>query len=131
MLPPDVGTNEAVHALIIEQDAWVVLLIEDALVELGYSTFDVAASGEEALILARKRCPDLITSDVRLGTTNGIETVRTICSGSYIPVVFVTATGWEVRQTCPDLAVVQKPFGPTDLKAAITKAVSLSAPLDW
>ncbi|HEX8526104.1 response regulator [Allosphingosinicella sp.] len=119
------------HALIIEQEAWVVLTIEDALRELGYTSFDVAVSGEQALGLARKRCPDLITSDVRLGTCSGIETVRTICSEGYIPVVFITATGWEVRQTSPDLALVQKPFAAGDLKAAIAKANSLSGTSTW
>ena len=119
------------HALIIEQDAWVALMIEDALADAGYALFDVAVSGEDALALAAKRCPDLITSDVRLGTCNGIETVRTICGSRYIPVVFVTATGWEVRRRCADLTVVQKPFGPNDLKAAIGKAIAQPAPAAW
>jgi two-component system, response regulator PdtaR len=115
-----------VHALIIEQDAWITVMIEDSLRELGYSTFDIAASGEEARAFAEKRCPDLITSDVRLGTADGIETVRTICSEVPIPVVFVTATGWEVREYNADLALVQKPFRPADLKAAVKQAVPIA-----
>ena len=99
------------HALIIEQDAWVVLMIEDALADAGYISFDVAGSGADAMALAEKRCPDLITSDVRLGACSSIDTVRSICTKRCIPVV-VTASGWEVRQTNRDLAVVQKPFSP-------------------
>jgi hypothetical protein len=38
------------HALIIEQDAWIVLMIEDALRALGYTSFDVADSPH------RRRC---------------------------------------------------------------------------
>ena len=113
-----------VHALIIEQDAWTVLMIEDALVELGFTTFDVASSGEEALAMARLRCPDVITSDVRLGMGNGIETVQAICSERPIPVVFVTSTGWEVQKERADMAVVQKPFAPAELKAAIDEVVA-------
>jgi two-component system response regulator RegX3 len=118
-----------VHALIIEQDAWVVLMIEDALADAGYTSFDVAGSGDDAVTLAERRCPDLITSDVRLGACSGIDTVRSICSNRCIPVVFVTATGWEVRQTGRDLAVVQKPFSPEELKSAIRTAVANPVPL--
>ncbi|HEX8527083.1 response regulator [Allosphingosinicella sp.] len=119
------------HALIIEQDAWVVLMIEDALRDVGYVSFDVAATEAEALATAAARCPDLITSDVRLGASCGIETVRSICSDRYIPVVFVTATGWEVRERSEVLAVVQKPFRPADLKSAIAKAVGLPRTTTW
>lgn len=123
--------GSTMHALIIEQDAWVVLMIEDALTELGYTSFDIAATDAEALAMAAKRCPDLITSDVRLGSSCGIETVRSICSTRYIPVVFVTSTGWEVRQRSKELAVVQKPFRSDDLKSAIAKAVSLPPSKPW
>ena len=119
------------HALIIEQDAWISLMIEDALRDVGYTTFDIAASQSEALDLASKNWPDLITADVRLGTSNGFETVSTICASQYIPVVFVTATGWEVRNRSPDLAVVQKPFRVIDLKVAIEQAVSLPSSTAW
>ncbi|HEX8366426.1 MAG TPA: response regulator [Allosphingosinicella sp.] len=119
------------HALIIEQDAWVVLMIEDALGDLGYTSFDVAGTDAEALAMAGRRCPDLITSDVRLGASCGIETVRSICSSRYIPVVFVTATGWEVRKRSKELTLVQKPFQADDLKAAIAKAVSLPPAQPW
>jgi CheY-like chemotaxis protein len=119
------------HALIIEQDAWISLMIEDALRDVGYTSFDVAGSESEALDLAGKRCPELITSDVRLGASSGIETVRTICSDRYIPVVFVTSTGWEVRNRSPHLAVVQKPFQVNDLKTAIAQAVSLPSSTCW
>jgi DNA-binding response OmpR family regulator len=119
------------HGLIIEQDAWVVLMIAVALDEAGYTSFDVAATNAEAIAMAEKRCPDLITSDVRLGGSCGIQTVRSICSGRYIPVVFVTSTGWEVRKQSEELAFVQKPFSTDDLQAAITKALSAPPSMPW
>lgn len=119
------------HALIIEQDAWVALMIEDTLMDLGYTSFDFASTAGEALAMAAKRCPDLITSDVRLGGSCGISTVRSICSDRYIPVIFVTATGWEVRKQSEDLAVVQKPFRTDDIESALAKAVSLPPSLNW
>ena len=119
------------HALIIEPDSWVSLMIEDALSEVGYSSFDIAGTEEEAIAMARERCPDLITSDVRLSSGCGIETVRAICTDRAIPVVFVTSTGWEVREHCDEVAVVQKPFGVHDLKAAITTAIAAPLPAGW
>ena len=116
------------HALIIEPDAWVALMIEDALRDLGFTSFDIASSGEEAFALAARQCPDLITSDVRLPSCNGIETVRTICADRYIPVVFITETGWEVRERSADLPLVQKPFASHQLKDAIGKAINQPPP---
>lgn len=119
------------HALIIEQDAWVSLMIEDVLLDSGYTTCAIATTAEEAILLAKKKCPDLITSEVRLGGSCGIETVRLICGDRNILVVFVTATGWEVRNRNSELAVVQKPFHPRDIRAALKKAVSSPPPSTW
>ena len=52
------------HALIIEDDALVALAIEEVLRDCGFKSFDVAASLDEAVTSARKRCPELITADV-------------------------------------------------------------------
>jgi CheY-like chemotaxis protein len=111
-----------VHALIIEQDTWITLMIEDILRDLGYSSFAVASSPEAALEAANLRCPDLITSDVRLGSGTAIEAVRQICSAKPIPVVFVTATPWEVRQVDAAAVIVPKPFGEDSLKDGISRA---------
>jgi DNA-binding response OmpR family regulator len=116
-----------VHALIIEQDVWITMMIEDPLRGIGYTSFDIAASEEEAEAFAEKRCPDLVTSDLRFGTADGIASVRRICLAASIPVVFVTATSWEVRAQNPRLASVQKPFSSADLKAAVKQAMPFSS----
>jgi CheY-like chemotaxis protein len=123
--------GEAMHALIIEQDAWIALMIEDALADAGCTSFDFAVSGEDAVALAAERCPDLITTDLRLGTSNGIEAVRTICAKHSIPVVFVTTTGWEAPNRSAGLAVVQKPFGANEMKQAVAKAIAQPPPAAW
>ena len=110
------------HALIIEQDMWVILMIEDVLRDLGYTSFVSAASGETAIAAASARCPDLITSDLRLDSGTGVEAVRQICSGRAIPVVYITATPWEVRRADFNAVVVPKPFLPATLKEGIGRA---------
>ena len=80
------------HALIIEDEPIIAMLIEDHLRALGYTSVDFAVTEAEAVAAARRRCPDLITSDVRLPEGCGIAAVEAICGGGRIPVVFITAT---------------------------------------
>src|SRR5688572_14435927 len=112
------------HALIIEQDLWIVLMIEDVLTDLGYTSFSLASSPEAALAAAGARCPDLITSDIRLDGGTAIEAVRQICSAKPIPVVFVTATPWEVRKIDPAAIIVPKPFGEDSLRDGVSRAIA-------
>ena len=112
------------HALIIEQDTWITLMIEDVLRDLGYVSIASASSPDEAIAAARVRCPDLITSEIRFGGGVGIEAVRQICSGRPIPVVFITSTPWEVRAIDPGAIVVPKPFSEDMLMRGVRGATS-------
>jgi CheY-like chemotaxis protein len=51
-----------------------------------------------------------------------MDAVDAIRNGSAIPVVYVTATAWEVRARHPDAVIVQKPFSNAELKQAIRSA---------
>jgi two-component system, response regulator PdtaR len=110
------------HALIIEDEAMIAALIEAYLRDMGYTSVAFATTEEEAMASAERRCPDLITSDVRLTPGCGIAAVQAICSGRPIPVVFVTASGWEVRERVDAALVVAKPFTAADLARAIDAA---------
>ena len=112
------------HALIIEQDMWIILMIEDSLRLLGYTSFDFADSPQEAVAAVSRRCPDLITAGVHLGTGTGPEAVREICSEMATPVVFVTATPWEVRAIDPQAIIVAKPFCQGALHEGVLRATS-------
>jgi CheY-like chemotaxis protein len=106
---------------------WIILMIEDVLRDLGYTSFALASSSEAAIEAARARCPDLITSDIRLGAQTGIGAVRQICSAKAIPVVFVTSTPWEVREIDTSAVVVPKPFGHDTLKEGVNRATAAHA----
>jgi CheY-like chemotaxis protein len=110
------------HALIIEDEPIIALLIEDHLRRLGYTSVDFAVTEAEAVACARARCPDLITSDVRLPEGCGIAAVEAICSGKRIPVVFITGTAWEVRRRLRDAVVVAKPFASAELERVLIAA---------
>lgn len=112
--------GEFLRALIIEDESFIALLIEDLLRGAGYATFDFAASADEAVAAAKANCPDLIISDVQLqGAETGIEAIRAICARSSIPVVFVTAHPSDVREQLGDVPIVQKPFVARDLRDAV------------
>lgn len=101
---------EAMHALIIEDESLIAMAIEDALRGCGFTSFDVAASAEEAVTAAARTCPDLITADVELRPGCGITAVQSICSERPIPVLFITGSPGEVRIRMPGQALVEKPF---------------------
>jgi CheY-like chemotaxis protein len=63
------------HALIIEDEPLIAMLIEDILRTCGYSSFAFAATVDDAVAAATSRCPDLITSDVELKPGNGIDAI--------------------------------------------------------
>lgn len=107
------------HALIIEDEPLIAMLIEDALHARGYLTFDVAADQRSAVAAALEHCPDLITSDVRLAEGCGMAAVSEICRTRRIPVIFITATAWEVLDCGADAIVLHKPFASAELDRAL------------
>jgi DNA-binding response OmpR family regulator len=98
------------HALIIEDEALIAMAIEDALRCCGFTSFDVAASAQEAVAAAKAKCPDLITADVELRPGCGITTVQSICSERPVPVLFITGSPGQVRVRMPGHHLVEKPF---------------------
>lgn len=110
------------HALIIEDQPIIALIVEEHLRDAGYASFDIVATETDAVNAARTRYPDLITSDVRLAEGSGIAAVRAICSEGRIPVVFITASVWEYSEQLSGAVVLAKPFGPAEFDHALTRA---------
>lgn len=105
------------HALIIEDEALVAHLIEDILISQGFETVDFAVSANEAITAVRNRRPDLITSDVQLIESNGIDAIEMILSYHALRVIFITSSPHEVRDRMPHMPIVTKPFSARDLIA--------------
>jgi CheY-like chemotaxis protein len=105
----------------------VALAIEDALRDCGCSTFDLACTADEAVAAATARCPDLITSDVRLAPGCGIDAVEAICADRPIPVIFITGTPSEVQTRRPNDLIVHKPFNAARLAEAVQRVLPLGA----
>lgn len=112
------------HALIIEDDPIIAMLIEEELRDLDYSTFDTAATESEAIAAVARTCPDLVTSDGSLLSGTGPAAVRHIRSSLAVPVIFITGDPDHARRCVPGVPVLEKPFTASQLVGAVELARS-------
>jgi two-component system, response regulator PdtaR len=117
--------------LVVEDEAIVAQNIRESLHDFGYQVAGVAASGMQALRLAKELQPDLVLMDIRLiGNLSGVETaaqLRGICDA---PVVYLSAFTADLVDK-PETAgaaseFVQKPYAENALHAAIEFALQRS-----
>ncbi len=111
------------HVLIIEDEPYIAMQIEDVLREGGARSVTIATTETDAIAAALAHRPDFITSDVRLSDGTGPSAVRAIrAMVAVVPVTFVTA--WP--QACGDVGraeVLQKPVTAAALLASFRRAV--------
>ena len=110
------------HALIIEDEPFIAMSIEEVLRTCGFTTFDLAATVEDAVSAAERNCPDLITADVDLKPGSGIDAVNEICSGPAIPVIFITGSPSKVTSSLPLHPMITKPFTASAIVTAVKTA---------
>ena len=110
------------HALIIEDNELIAVMIRDYLEECGYGSVDLASTQAAAVELAGLRCPDLITADDRLEFGSGIEAIQQICGDRAIPVIFITADSEDLERALPKALFLLKPFSEQALARAIQAA---------
>jgi CheY-like chemotaxis protein len=109
------------HVLIIEDEPVIALELEALLSDMGFSTFDVADSPEDALACARVTRPDLITADYRITGGTGVTAVEMIAAAlGEARVIYVTGNAGQFDPG--DHAVVDKPILPGALARACEAA---------
>ena len=105
------------HVLIIEDEPVIALELEILLSELGYASFQIADSPEDAVAAADEIRPDLITADYRIVGGTGVTAVEMITARvGDVPVVYVTGNAGQFDPGAH--AVVDKPISPKALAAA-------------
>ena len=80
--------------LIVEDDEKNMRLARDVLQSNGYATLE-AVTGEDGVLLAQERKPDLVLMDIQLPGINGIEALRRLRADprtTKIPVIAFTAS---------------------------------------
>ena len=110
------------HALVVDDEPSLVRAVAGYLERDGFVVTS-AASGEEALAIARRDAPDVVVLDLGLPGIDGLEVCRALRTFSDAYVVMLTARADEV-DTLVGLSVgaddyVTKPFSPRELIARI------------
>jgi two-component system, OmpR family, phosphate regulon response regulator PhoB len=113
------------YLLVVEDDDAISMLLRYNLEKEGYEV-GVAMDGEEALLMASERLPDLVLLDWMLPKVPGIEVCRRLRAkpdARNIPIIMLTARGEETDRirgldTGADDYII-KPFSPTELLARV------------
>ncbi|MGY2733610.1 response regulator [Sphingomonas sp. UYP23] len=98
------------HVLIIEDEPFIAMDLQQLLEGEGATSFDFADSEDDAVASALARRPDIITSDVKLSRGTGPHAITSILGQlGDIPVIFITGTPNDCRPCAPPGVVLSKP----------------------
>jgi two-component system alkaline phosphatase synthesis response regulator PhoP len=110
------------HILVVDDEARIAQICRDYLERAGYEVM-TAATGEDAVALARAKQPDLVVLDLGLPKMDGLEVTRTIRRQSNVPIIMLTARVDEgdklagLEMGADDY--ITKPFSPRELVARV------------
>jgi DNA-binding response OmpR family regulator len=125
--------REAPLVLVADDEDDIRSLVSFRLKRAGYDVI-TAADGEEALLLATTRLPDLVVLDMMMPKATGLEVTRSMreqATTKDIPIILLTARAQEA-----DVArgfdagaddYVKKPFSPQDLQARVQALLERTA----
>jgi two-component system, OmpR family, KDP operon response regulator KdpE len=116
--------------VLIEDEVQIRRFLRVALTGQGYRLFE-AATGEEGLVEAATRQPDLVILDLGLPDLDGFEVIRRLREWATIPIIILSARGQE-RDKIAALDAgaddyVSKPFGVGELLARMRVALRHAA----
>lgn len=120
------------RVLVVDDDSDLREIARLSLEIAGGYEVATAASGAEAVELARRQRPDVILLDVRMPGMDGVETLRRLEQDEAttdVPVVFLTGVGQAAseRARLIDLGaadVAEKPFVPGELVRLLERVAS-------
>lgn len=107
--------------LVVEDEALVAMLVEDALLDAGALVIGPAATVAEALVLLEHETPDAAVLDLNLAGETSTPVADALALRR-IP--FVVATGYGADGLPPGhltVPVLAKPYDPDDLTAALAR----------
>lgn len=107
--------SDSKKVLIVEDDMIISLVVENMIKKLGYTLIGKAASGEEAIELAKEHSPEIILMDIRLkGEMDGIEAIIKIKEYISTEVIYLTGNSdkanFERAKATNCIDLISKPF---------------------
>lgn len=119
---------QALRVLIADDESIRLLSLRAQLTALGHHVVAEAATGEEAVALARKMQPDLAILDIKMPVMDGIEAAEQITQARPIPIILLTAYSEsqlvERAAKANISAYLMKPVAEEDLLPALTLALT-------
>lgn len=112
--------------LVVEDDKSIRNLITTAIEMQGYQ-FDIAESGNQAIMITMTNKPDIILLDLGLPDMDGVEVIEKVRSWSHIPIIVTTARAEdEDKIEALDAGAddyLTKPFSVNELLARVRVAI--------
>lgn len=122
----DFSLDDPLNLLIIEDEALVAMLVEDALTLHGHRVIGIADTVAAAITLAEAERPDLALCDVKLAEGDSGLTAAQLLAERGIPCVFLSGN-------CPErgghplvIGCIAKPFRAGSLGAAVRAALRVA-----
>lgn len=115
------------RVFLVEDESLIVMLIEDALADLGCEIAGIASRFDDAVTKARSLAFDIAILDVNL---NGLRTfpIAEIIQARGIPFVFATGYGaTSVPNALNAAPILQKPFAAPDLEQALRASLGMGS----
>jgi two-component system chemotaxis response regulator CheY len=115
--------------LVVDDAAFMRMMIKDILTKEGYEIAGEAATGREAVEKFSQLKPDVVTMDITMPEMNGIEALKQILNyNSNAKVVMVSAMGQDklIIEALEAGAVdfIVKPFQPKKVVETVAKCLS-------
>jgi diguanylate cyclase (GGDEF)-like protein/PAS domain S-box-containing protein len=122
------STDQSPGILLIEDEALIAREIKTRLTQMGHRVVGVAHSAAQALEIARTIEPDLLLTDINLGSKmDGVDVAREITAIRDIPVIFLTAYSDEETvaraKSLAPYGYIIKPVENRELQIAIDMAI--------
>jgi two-component SAPR family response regulator len=110
------------RVLLVEDEAFIVMLLEDILAEIGFEVMGPAASCAQAFALLEKHgAPDGAILDVNLGGERVFPLAAALAE-RHVPFVFSTGYGdGAIDDRFAGIERLRKPFDPNRLQATLAK----------
>lgn len=114
--------------LVVDDAAFMRMMVKDALTKNGYSDIIEAPDGEAACALFKSESPDLVIMDITMPNKTGIEALRDIkAMDSSAKIIMCSAMGQEAMVVeaikLGALDFIVKPFKPDRIIQAVTKVL--------
>lgn len=115
--------------LIVEDDPFIAMDLEDTFVEAGFKVIGPVADVQNGLSLIEKHRPDIATLDYNLGRENSVPIANAL-EDMGVPYVFLSGQMSRVIEThnVPEQSIIGKPYVPSKLLKIISYMIDKATP---